>query len=114
MQRIVLFIQCVLFGGLLAACAPAPVDTANTVATDAATTPLACQTDAQCTVKNVGNCCGEFLACVHVDQPVDAAAVKRRCEAEGLSSICGHRDIAACRCDSGRCVESVAPMIGLD
>jgi hypothetical protein len=114
MRRMVVFIQSLLCAGFLAACAPAPVDAPNAAATEAASAPLTCQTDAQCTVKNVGNCCGEFLACVHVDQAVDAAAVKRRCEAEGLASICGHRDIAGCRCDSGRCVESASATIGLD
>jgi hypothetical protein len=114
MQRVVVWIQCLLCVGLLSACAPAPIDAPNVAAPDAATAPLACQNDSQCTVKNVGNCCGEFLACVHVEQTVDPAAVKRRCEAEGLSSVCGQGDIAGCRCDSGRCVESAAITIDLD
>ncbi|MBI2397357.1 MAG: hypothetical protein HYV17_06130 [Xanthomonadales bacterium] len=97
-----------LIAVLLAACAStATVDADSATAAAASPTP-SCQTDAQCTIKNVGNCCGAFHACVHVDQPVDAAAVKRRCEVEGLSSVCGQRDIAGCRCDAGRCVESAS------
>ncbi|MBK6725869.1 MAG: hypothetical protein IPG63_01195 [Xanthomonadales bacterium] len=104
----------VLLSGLLAACAPAPVTSPEPTAAGAPDAPLACETDAQCTVKNVGNCCGEFLACVHVDQAVDVAAVKRRCESEGLSSVCGQRDIAGCRCDAGQCVESATATTELD
>lgn len=104
----------VLLSGLLAACAPAKVASPETAAASASSPPLVCQTDAQCTLKNVGNCCGESLACVHVDQSVDAAAEKRRCEAEGLSSVCGQRDIAGCRCDAGQCVESATANTDLD
>lgn len=96
-----------LLAVLLAACASTGTVGADSAAAAASPTP-SCQTDAQCTIKNVGNCCGAFHACVHVDQAVDAAAVKRRCEAEGLSSVCGQRDIAGCRCDAGRCVESAS------
>jgi len=104
----------VLLGGLLAACAPVPVASPEPATAIAPSPPLACQTDAQCTVKNVGNCCGEYLACMHIDQPADAAAVKRRCEAEGLSSVCGQRDIASCRCDAGQCIESTTVTTDLD
>ena len=99
---------------ILAAVALASCSTPDTVAITAPTSPTACSVDADCTVKNVGNCCGESLACVHVDQPVDAAAEKRRCEAEGLSSVCGQRDIAGCRCDAGQCVESATANTDLD
>ncbi len=91
---------------LLAACSRA--QTGSTVESDEgiAAAPLTCTIDAQCMVKNVGNCCGAYPACVHVDQAVDPAAVKQRCEADGRSSVCGFKEIQACRCDAGLCAES--------
>jgi hypothetical protein len=62
-----------------------------------------CQTDADCAVKNVGNCCGYFPACVNAQAPTFPEQVKAACEAQGLSSICGFQDITACACVEGRC-----------
>ncbi len=67
---------------------------------------LACQTASDCIVKNVGNCCGYYPACVHKDQSVDPEAVQTRCTAEGKSSICGFPEISACACVESRCVSS--------
>lgn len=63
-----------------------------------------CAVDADCAVKNVGNCCGYFPACVHRDSPTFPEAVQADCAARGESSICGFAEIAACRCAAGRCV----------
>jgi len=68
--------------------------------------PLACKTASDCIVKNVGNCCGYYPACVHKDQSVDPEAVQTRCAAEGKSSICGFPEISACACVESRCVSS--------
>ena len=69
-------------------------------------TTLTCKTAADCTIKNVGNCCGYYPACVHKDQSVDPEAVLTRCEKEGTSSICGFPEISACACVESKCVES--------
>jgi hypothetical protein len=71
---------------------------AETVAVDAR-----CASDAECTVKNVGNCCGYFPACVHVDAKTDPDAVKAQCEKDGTMSTCGFREIASCTCNAGTC-----------
>lgn len=62
-----------------------------------------CRTDADCAVKNVGNCCGAMPACVNKDSPTDPAAVQSQCAAKGMASICGFRPISACRCNAGSC-----------
>lgn len=62
-----------------------------------------CQVDADCAVKNVGNCCGYFPACVNVQADTFPERVMAACEAQGLSSICGFQDITACACVEGRC-----------
>lgn len=62
-----------------------------------------CRTDADCTVKNVGNCCGYYPACVNVNSPTDPQGVQARCAKEGMSSVCGFQEITACSCQQGHC-----------
>lgn len=62
-----------------------------------------CKTNADCAVKNVGNCCGAMPACVNKDSPTDPAAVQAECNARGEMSICGFKEISACQCDDGQC-----------
>lgn len=64
---------------------------------------LRCERDSDCAVKDIGNCCGRYLACVNVDSPTDPAAVARECADKDLGGICGWPDISACACVDGRC-----------
>ncbi len=98
---------------LLAGCAPAasPGGPLQTPAPASASVPpsppsqpdLSCSVAGDCAVKNVGNCCGYFPACVNKDSPVDADAVRAECARTGTSSVCGFREIQACECASGQC-----------
>lgn len=72
-------------------------------ARDAADPDRACETDGDCAVKNVGNCCGYYPMCVNKDASTDPAGVRARCERDGLSSVCGFPEIRGCRCVQGRC-----------
>lgn len=90
--------------------APAPSASAATTATPApprtgavAQLDHSCRTDADCTVKNVGNCCGAFPACVNVASPTDPAAVAAQCRASGRMSVCGFKEISGCQCVAGQC-----------
>lgn len=67
-----------------------------------------CRTDADCTVKNVGNCCGYFPACVNVDSPTDPEGVQAHCARAGIASVCGFREIASCHCVDGQCQDLAA------
>lgn len=62
-----------------------------------------CQTDADCAVKDVGNCCGHYPACVNKDSPTDPAGVRAQCAASGMASVCGFAEISACTCSAGKC-----------
>lgn len=62
-----------------------------------------CRTDADCAVKDVGNCCGYFPACVNKASPTDPAGVKAQCAASGMASVCGFQEISACTCTAGKC-----------
>lgn len=62
-----------------------------------------CRTNADCTVKNVGNCCGYYPACVNINSPTDPQGVQAECARSGRMSVCGFREINACQCVSGQC-----------
>ena len=62
-----------------------------------------CTTDAECTVKDVGNCCGYYPACVNVDSPTDPEGVKAQCAKSGMASVCGFPAITSCQCVAGEC-----------
>jgi hypothetical protein len=62
-----------------------------------------CKTNADCTVKNVGNCCGYYPACVNVNSPTDPEGVQAECAKKGMMSVCGFPDISSCSCKQGQC-----------
>lgn len=62
-----------------------------------------CTRDADCVVKNVGNCCGYYPACVNVNSPTDPAGVQAQCAREGMMSVCGFPSISSCQCVAGEC-----------
>lgn len=65
-----------------------------------------CRTDADCAVKDIGNCCGAMPACVNANAQVDPAAVKAQCERDGMSSVCGFVEVRGCSCVAGTCQAS--------
>lgn len=62
-----------------------------------------CKTDADCSVKNVGNCCGYYPACVNVNSPTDPDGVQAQCAKDGMASVCGFQEISGCQCVQGQC-----------
>lgn len=78
--------------------APRPGDGTVPVVVD-----TSCTRDADCTIKNVGNCCGQYPACVNVNSPTDPEGVQAQCAREGLMSVCGFPSISACQCVAGEC-----------
>lgn len=101
---------------LLAACtagAPAgPASGAPVTGTGLPPIDSSCRVDADCQVKDVGNCCGYYPACVHRDAATDPAAVLEDCRRRGLASACGFRDIQACACVEQRCEPAATPLSG--
>lgn len=73
-----------------------------------------CETDADCEVKNIGNCCGYYPACVNRDSPTFPDKVKAECAAQGTSSICGFPEIGGCECIEGRCSDVTGPLPGAE
>ena len=62
-----------------------------------------CRTDADCMVKNVGNCCGAYPSCVNRNSPTDPAAVQAQCAQRGMASVCGFQEVSGCQCVQGQC-----------
>src|SRR5688500_4613380 len=67
------------------------------------TVDYSCRSDSDCSVKDVGNCCGTMPACVNKDSPTDPQAVRAQCAANSQMGICGFQEISSCQCVSGRC-----------
>jgi len=70
-----------------------------------------CKTDADCSVKNVGNCCGNFPACVNVNSPTDPKGVQAQCAKDGMASVCGFAEISSCQCVQGQCQADTAAAV---
>lgn len=62
-----------------------------------------CKVDADCAVKDVGNCCGHYPMCVNRDARTDPQAVRAQCARSGMASVCGFPEIAGCSCVQGQC-----------
>jgi hypothetical protein len=83
---------------------PAPASTdRRTLPEPAGAIDATCKTDADCTVKNVGSCCGYYPACVNVNSPTDPKGVQAECAKKGMMSVCGFKDINTCTCSRGHC-----------
>lgn len=67
-----------------------------------------CKIAADCEVKNVGNCCGYFPACVNKASATFPDLVAKKCAEQGVAGICGFPEIRACACVEGRCEASGA------
>lgn len=70
---------------------------------DAANPSRSCRTDSDCTVKDVGNCCGAYPMCVGKNAKTDPAAVRAQCAKDGMASICGFQEVSGCQCVKGQC-----------
>lgn len=81
------------------AAAPAPASPV----VDPANPSRSCRSDADCAVKDVGNCCGYYPMCVNKDAVTDPAAVRAACASEGMAAVCGFREVQGCTCKAGVC-----------
>jgi hypothetical protein len=62
-----------------------------------------CRTAADCAVKDVGNCCGAYPACVNRASPTFPNRVKAECAQKHMAGTCGFPVIKGCACVDGRC-----------
>lgn len=85
----------------LAACAQAAPRADPVAQPDAV--DYSCRVDADCAIKDVGNCCGRYDACVNRGSPTFADQVRAECVKRGSAGICGFPVIRGCACVEGRC-----------
>jgi hypothetical protein len=57
-----------------------------------------CQTDDDCVVKDIHNCCGCYPACTNVNSNTNPKFVKEICERDELVSGCGYPVMESCSC----------------
>lgn len=62
-----------------------------------------CNTDSDCEIKDVHNCCGFYPECTNKNAITDPDKVREFCASEGLSSVCGFPTIYACDCVQNKC-----------
>ena len=62
-----------------------------------------CHADTDCAVKDIGNCCGKYPACVNRDSPTFPDRVRAECAKNHTVGTCGFPVIEACACVEGRC-----------
>jgi hypothetical protein len=91
-----------MFSLAVAACASAESGPSRAPAS-ARQVEYSCASDADCTVKDVGGCCGYTPACVNRASRTFAAEVAAECRKSGRAGICGFPVIEACGCVEGRC-----------
>jgi len=64
---------------------------------------LSCNSDQDCQIKNVGNCCGYFPECVNKGYEPNLTKVQQECFEEGIASVCGFPEISGCECVNNTC-----------
>jgi uncharacterized protein (UPF0333 family) len=62
-----------------------------------------CKKDADCAVKDVHNCCGEYMQCTNKNAKTDADFVNQACAKEGIGSICVTAKPNGCKCVKNKC-----------
>lgn len=83
---------------------PARSQSASATKTTASdTVDYSCKTSADCAVKNVGNCCGQYPACVNKGSRTFPDEVKAQCGKEHRMGVCGFPSISGCECVQGKC-----------
>lgn len=86
--------------------APPPQAVPATPAIGKGVVDRSCKTDADCAIKDVGNCCGYYPACVNKDSPTDPAGVRAQCQSKGMVGVCGFPSITSCQCRNGQCASA--------
>lgn len=62
-----------------------------------------CQTDSDCEIKNIANCCGYYPACTNKDAVTSPETVSQICGEEDLIGVCGFPSIDDCGCVKNTC-----------
>jgi len=62
-----------------------------------------CNTDSDCEIKDIHNCCGYYPGCVNKNAKTDPDFVRKACIIEGVGSICGFPSIDGCECVENKC-----------
>ena len=75
----------------------------STSAEYSASIDYSCKKSSDCAIKDVHNCCGEYIQCVNKSAKVDPDFITKACAKEGIGSICGAPAINQCNCVDNKC-----------
>ena len=64
---------------------------------------LYCESNSDCEIKNVGNCCGYYPLCVNSNYEPNITKVQQECFEQGIASVCGWTEIQGCECIENKC-----------
>ncbi|MEK6894790.1 MAG: hypothetical protein AABX10_04980 [Nanoarchaeota archaeon] len=64
---------------------------------------FSCNTDSDCEIKDIHNCCGYYPGCANKNAKTDPDFVRKFCSENGFSSVCGWPSIQSCKCVSNKC-----------
>ena len=62
-----------------------------------------CKNDSDCEIRDVGNCCGYYPACVRKDSKIDKSTIEEVCNTKQIGGVCGFPDITSCICSENKC-----------
>lgn len=107
-MRVASLVAILMVAVALGACASAASGPAATPEGWQDKVDYSCASDADCTVKDVGGCCGYTPACVNRASPTFAAEVAAECRKTGRVGVCGFPVIKGCACVENRCAARLA------
>ena len=82
---------------------PTKMPTTTSISSDLSHPDYSCRTSADCAVKNVGNCCGQYPACVNRNSRTFPDQVRAQCAQQHRMGVCGFPSISGCECVAGKC-----------
>ncbi len=66
-----------------------------------------CESDADCEIKDIHNCCGYYPACTNKEASLNPQIVKDICREGMITSVCGFPSIESCVCVENKCEDIV-------
>ena len=73
-----------------------------------------CKVDADCEVKDVGNCCGYLPQCVNKAAAINKQLVSQLCKEQLIMGTCGVQLIESCKCEMSQCraiLDQITPVM---
>ena len=67
------------------------------------TIDYSCNTDSDCIIQDIRNCCGYYPQCTNKNAKTDVQFVNDRCSRQQLGGVCGFPTVESCTCVQNKC-----------